>query len=47
MKIGNWWLQRSDVVYVVKSFNLDVVPIAGQGTLWDMVEMVKDGFDSA
>jgi hypothetical protein len=33
VKIGDWWLQRSDVEDIGRSLGLDVVPITGTGTL--------------
>ena len=46
VKCGDWWLQRKDVEDVQVTLGLDIVPIIGQGTLIEMVEMVKAGFDS-
>lgn len=46
IKIGNFWLQRKDVVDLAESFNLDVVPIIGEGTLFDAVEKTRKGFNS-
>jgi ATP-dependent RNA circularization protein (DNA/RNA ligase family) len=46
IKIGHWWLQRRDVEDIADKLNLDVVPIVGSGTLEELVEFVKNGFDS-
>ncbi len=46
VKIGKWWLQRSGVEEIANKLSLDIVPIIGEGTLWDMVEMAKEGFKS-
>lgn len=46
VKIGDWWLQRNDVEDVANTFGLDVVPIIGSGTLHDMVDIVREGFES-
>lgn len=46
VKIGKWWLERNTVETVAKELGIDVVPIIGQGTLWDMVDIVKQGFHS-
>uniref|UniRef100_A0A6H1ZD39 Putative RNA ligase n=1 Tax=viral metagenome TaxID=1070528 RepID=A0A6H1ZD39_9ZZZZ len=46
VKIDKWWLQREDVEDIAKFFNLDIVPIIGEGTLEEMVEKVKCGFNS-
>lgn len=46
VKVGEWWLQREDVVLIAQQLNIDVVPIIGQGTLYDMIEMTRKGFMS-
>jgi hypothetical protein len=46
VKVGDWWLQRPDVEDIARQFDLDIVPIIGTGTLYDMVEMVRPGFNS-
>ena len=46
VRIGNWWLERSAVEDIADKLGLDVVPIIGRGTLYDMVKMVRDGFES-
>jgi len=45
--IGEWWLQRPDVEDVGNVLGLDIVPIIGNGTLLDMVEIARSGFNSA
>ncbi len=46
IKIGQWWLKRSDVIEIAKKLNLITVPKIGEGTLHDMVKLVKEGFNS-
>ena len=46
VKIGKWWLQRSDVEDVAQKLGLDIVPIIGHGTLFHMVERGRNGFKS-
>ena len=46
VKVGEWWLQRSDVESIAGVFALDVVPIIGTGTLNDLIAMVREGFNS-
>ena len=46
VKIGDWWLKRTDVEDIAQTFNLDVVPILGEGTLLEMVELAKAGIIS-
>jgi len=47
VRVGEWWLQRTDVEEIGKQFGLDVVPIIGSGSIKNMVEMTMTGFDSA
>jgi ATP-dependent RNA circularization protein (DNA/RNA ligase family) len=46
VKVGDWWLHRRDVDEIAKTFGLDIVPIIGTGTLREMIERVKVGFNS-
>ena len=46
IKIGDYWLLRKDVEDIASKLDIDVVPIIGEGTLSDMVEIVKGGFNS-
>lgn len=46
VKIGRWWLKREDVEDIARFLNIEVVPIIGEGTLNDMVEMAREGFHS-
>ena len=46
VKVGPWWLQRTDVEDIASKLGLDIVPIIGSGTLWDMVGRCKDGITS-
>jgi len=46
IRIGDWWLKRSDVVKIALDLGIDVVPVIGSGTLWDMVELCRKGFNS-
>lgn len=45
-KIGNWWLQHGDVLDIAIKLNLEIVPIIGEGTLPQMVEITWIGFNS-
>lgn len=47
VKIGNWWLMRSDVEEIAAKLGLDVVPIIGTGPLQAAIELVAQGFPSA
>lgn len=46
VKIGNWWLNKSDVKDIADYFSIDVVPLIGEGTINDMVSIVRNGFIS-
>ena len=46
IRIGEWWLKREDVEDIAGKFGLDVVPIIGEGTLCEMVDKAKKGFNS-
>lgn len=46
IKIGNWWLRREDVEDIGSKLGLDVVPIVGEGTIWEAIRLVKAGMKS-
>jgi len=46
IRIGDWWLERAAVEEIAEALNIGIVPIIGTGTLYDMVEMARAGFDS-
>lgn len=46
VKIGDMWLLREDVEEIAKVFNIKIVPIIGEGTLNECIEIVKKGFNS-
>ena len=45
--IGYTWLRREDVKKVAEELEVDVVPSVGRGNLRTMVEVTRDGFNSA
>lgn len=47
VRVGEWWLQRSDVEDVAAKLGIDVVPIIGEGTLHDAIAWAKRGITSA
>lgn len=47
VRVGEFWLQRTDVEGVAVKLGLDVVPIIGEGTLHDAVFRAKEGITSA
>lgn len=47
VRVGRWWLKREDVFGVANSLGLTAVPSRGEGTLFDAINFVKDGFLSA
>ena len=46
IKIGHWWLKREAIEDIANNLNIDIVPIIGSGTLEELVEYVKNGFNS-
>lgn len=46
VKVGDWWLDRSNVLDVAEKTGLDIVPVVGRGTLSRMVSMVQKGLTS-
>jgi hypothetical protein len=46
VKIGDWWLQRANVEDVAAKLGVDVVPIIGEGTLFDAINWAKRGIES-
>lgn len=46
VKVDEWWLQRHNVENISNKFGIPTVPIIGEGTLSQGIQMVKDGFDS-
>jgi len=46
VNIGGVWLERKNVEDIAKKLELKIVPIMGQGTLLEAIEMVKTGFKS-
>ncbi len=46
VKIGEWWLQRKDIEEIAAKFGIQVVPIIGQGTLADAVNLTRHGMKS-
>ena len=43
VKIGDWYLQREDVEDIAQKLGIDIVPIVGQGTLMEAIELVRKG----
>lgn len=46
VRIGEWWLRRSDVEDVAKSMGIDVVPLIFTGSIWDAITRVREGLMS-
>ena len=46
VRVGDLWLQRSDVEDVAQKLGIDVVPIIGEGTLHDAIASAKSGIVS-
>lgn len=43
VRVGDFWLQRKDVEDVAQKLDLDVVPVIGEGSLYDAVALAKAG----
>lgn len=46
VKVGDWWLLRENVFDISVMLNIEIVPVIGVGTLGDMVDMARAGFNS-
>ena len=46
VRIGDYWLQRADIEDIAGKLSIDVVPIIGEGTLYDAINWVKRGIQS-
>ena len=46
VKIGESWLERENVEDIAIFFGIEFVPIIGEGTIDEMLEMAKQGFNS-
>jgi len=46
VNINDWWLERENVVDIANFFKIKVVPIVGEGTLQEAIEMTRNGFNS-
>ena len=47
IKVAHWWLKRSDILIIAKQLNINAVPLIAEGTLNDLVTLVKGSFYSA
>ena len=45
--VGHWQLERNNVNDIAKKLNIKSVPVIGEGTLNEAIEMTKKGFKSA
>lgn len=46
VRVGDWWLKREDVIDIAAKLGIQVVPTIGEGTLYNMVEVVQTGITS-
>lgn len=46
VKIGEWWIRRNDVEDIATKLGISKVPLIGEGTLYEGIELVKRGFNS-
>lgn len=46
IKINDTWLTREHVLDIASHLSIDVVPVIGNGTIYEAVEMTRNGFNS-
>lgn len=46
VKVGNWWLKRTDCEMIANKLNVPIVPLIGYMTLQEAIDYVKKGFKS-
>jgi len=46
VRVGEWWLKRDTVEDIAIQLSIDVVPIVGQGTIAEAIDVVSNGFRS-
>jgi len=44
--VGDWWLRREGVEDVASKLGIDLVPIVGEGTLHECIDLVRRGMKS-
>jgi len=44
IRIDKWWLERKNVEDVATKLSIGIVPIVGEGTLLDAVDMARSGY---
>jgi len=45
-RIKNWWLERENVEDIAKHFGIKIVPIIGEGSLLEAIEITRNGIKS-
>jgi hypothetical protein len=43
-KINDHWQERKDVLDIADKMDISVVPVVGRGTLYEMIDFVREGF---
>lgn len=46
VRIGGWWLQTHNIADVALKLKIEIIPIIGEGTLYDMIRLAQRGFKS-
>lgn len=46
VKVEDWWLERPNVEDIAETLGLRVVPVIGAGNISQMVDLVRNGFNS-
>ena len=44
--IADWWLKEEDISGIAKELRIESVPIIGEGTLIELIEVIKSGLKS-
>lgn len=46
VKVGDWWLEDTDILDVANALSIPMVPVVAVGTLHDCIEVARRGFKS-
>lgn len=46
IKIDKYWLLRNNIEDIASKLNIQIVPLIGEGTIHDAIQIVKEGFRS-
>lgn len=46
VRIGFWWLRRDSIKEIAERMGINVVPVVGEGNIYDAISMVRHGYKS-